>query len=95
MGASNRDHAVASEAEPSSHGWSSALNIKQEPSYISTAVNQGDNQEASATNRARPGALNRVLPSIQVTSIGVKRERRDSDEEDLKKFEGGNKRPRR
>lgn len=93
VGANDHNQPVAGESDPSSQGWSSTVTIKQEASHVASGVNQSETHVAAA-NQVEAAALNRPMPSVQATSVGVKRERPSSDEDGLEEFSKGNKRAR-
>ena len=93
VGANDRNQPVAGESDPSSQGWSSTVTIKQEASHVASGVNQSETHVAAA-NQVEAAALNRPMPSVEPTSMRIKRERQSSEEDDLEEFSKGNKRAR-
>jgi len=94
VGGNHREQVAADYVDLTSQGWSQGMSIKQEGSHLSSSVSSGRNK-VSVVNQLRPGGPDRVMPSIQVTSVGVKRERKGSNGRDQEESKEGTKRRRR
>jgi len=70
------------------------MSVKQERSHLSSCLSSGGNN-VSVVNELLRGSPDRALPSIQVTSLGVKREREGSNNRDQEKNKEGSKECRR